>query len=81
MLTGRSKIECYNCHIKGHFARECRSGRSQGRRSNGDNGRSTAPTNESLLQALVAQDGLGGYDWSNDFEVEPVIYALMAISS
>ncbi|GJX98988.1 ribonuclease H-like domain-containing protein [Tanacetum coccineum] len=31
--------------------------------------------------ALVAQDGLGGYDWSNDFEIEPVNYALMAISS
>ncbi|GKA64295.1 hypothetical protein Tco_0763901 [Tanacetum coccineum] len=30
---------------------------------------------------LVAQDGLGGYDWSNDFEIEPVNYALMAISS
>ncbi|GJR27959.1 hypothetical protein Tco_1104191 [Tanacetum coccineum] len=28
----------------------------------------------------VAQDGLGGYDWSNDFD-EPVNYALMAISS
>ncbi|GJY42153.1 hypothetical protein Tco_0429423, partial [Tanacetum coccineum] len=40
-----------------------------------------APTNESSSQALVAQDGLGGYDWSNDFEVEPVNYALMAISS
>ncbi|GJY26279.1 ABC transporter G family member 35-like protein, partial [Tanacetum coccineum] len=33
-----------------------------------------------LSQALVAQDGLGGYDWSNDFD-EPVNYALMAISS
>ncbi|GJR91083.1 hypothetical protein Tco_0215094 [Tanacetum coccineum] len=32
-------------------------------------------------QALVAQYGLGGYDWRNDFEVEPVNYALMAISS
>ncbi|GKF37318.1 hypothetical protein Tco_0114076 [Tanacetum coccineum] len=33
-------------------------------------------------QALVAQDGLGSYDWSNnDFEVQPVNYALMAISS
>ncbi|GJV93591.1 putative ribonuclease H-like domain-containing protein [Tanacetum coccineum] len=32
-------------------------------------------------EALVAQDGLGGYDWSNDFEVELVNYALMAISS
>ncbi|GJQ98132.1 hypothetical protein Tco_0009271, partial [Tanacetum coccineum] len=63
------------------FARECRSGRNQGRRSYGDNGRSNAPTTESSSQALVAQDGLGGYDWSNDFEVEPVNYALMAISS
>ncbi|GJV15337.1 putative ribonuclease H-like domain-containing protein [Tanacetum coccineum] len=33
------------------------------------------------VRALVAQDGLGGYDWSNDFEVEPVNYALMVISS
>ncbi|GJV26262.1 hypothetical protein Tco_1378957 [Tanacetum coccineum] len=37
-------------------------------------------TNEPSSQALVAQDGLGGYDWSNDFD-EPVNYALMAISS
>ncbi|GJZ71922.1 hypothetical protein Tco_0635773 [Tanacetum coccineum] len=66
---------------KGHFAMECRSGRNQGKRSYGDNGRSNAPTNESSSQALVAQDGLGGYDWSNDFEIEPVNYALMAISS
>ncbi|GJR82681.1 ribonuclease H-like domain-containing protein [Tanacetum coccineum] len=50
----KSKIECYNCHRKGHFARECRSGRNQGKRSYGDNGRSNAPTNESSSQALVA---------------------------
>ncbi|GKA55166.1 hypothetical protein Tco_0754115 [Tanacetum coccineum] len=43
--------------------------------------RSNAPTNESSSQALVAQDGLGGYDWSNDFEVKPVNYDLMTISS
>ncbi|GJW25624.1 putative ribonuclease H-like domain-containing protein [Tanacetum coccineum] len=48
-----------------------KSGRSQGRRPYGDNGRSNAQTTESSSQALVAQDGLGGYDWSNDFEVEP----------
>ncbi|GJY32267.1 putative ribonuclease H-like domain-containing protein, partial [Tanacetum coccineum] len=76
-----SKIECFNCHRKDHFTRECRFKKNQGRRFNGDNGRSNAPTNESSSQALVAQDGLGGYDWSNDFEIEPVNYALMVISS
>ncbi|GJZ64074.1 ribonuclease H-like domain-containing protein [Tanacetum coccineum] len=74
-------IKCYNCHKKEHFARECKSGRNQGKRSYGDNGRRNAPTNESSSQALVAQDGLGGYDWSNNFDVGPVNYALMAISS
>ncbi|GJU15585.1 ribonuclease H-like domain-containing protein [Tanacetum coccineum] len=75
----KSKIECYNCHRKGHFARECRYGRSQGKRPYYD--RSNAQIIKSSSQALVAQDGLGGYDWSNDVEVEPVNYALMAISS
>ncbi|GKC47400.1 ribonuclease H-like domain-containing protein [Tanacetum coccineum] len=77
----KSKIECYNCHRKGYFARECRFRRNQGKRSYGNNGRSNAPTNESSSRELVAQDGLGGYDWSNDFEIEPVNYALKAISS
>ncbi|GJW54792.1 ribonuclease H-like domain-containing protein [Tanacetum coccineum] len=66
--------------MTGHFAKECKSGRNQGKRSYGDNGRRNATTNEPSSQALVAQDGLGGYDWSNDFD-EPVNYALMAISS
>ncbi|GJU02561.1 ribonuclease H-like domain-containing protein [Tanacetum coccineum] len=59
---------------------ECKSGRNQGKRSNDDNGRRNATTNEPSSQALVAQDGLGGYDWSNDFD-EPINYDLMAISS
>ncbi|GKA03451.1 ribonuclease H-like domain-containing protein [Tanacetum coccineum] len=41
---------------KGHFTRECRSGRNQRRRSYGNNGRSNAPTNESSLQGLVKLD-------------------------
>ncbi|GKE75859.1 hypothetical protein Tco_1537900 [Tanacetum coccineum] len=54
------------------------------KRSSSSNSRivaKNAPTNESSSQALMAQDGLGGYDWSNDFEIEPVNYAFMAISS
>ncbi|GKB86522.1 putative ribonuclease H-like domain-containing protein [Tanacetum coccineum] len=42
---------------------------------------SKASSNKSSTQALVAQDGQGGYDWSDDFDIEPVNYALMVISS
>ncbi|GKB14929.1 hypothetical protein Tco_0848852 [Tanacetum coccineum] len=45
-----------------------------------DNGRNESTTNKPSSQAPVAQDGLRGYDWSNDFD-ELVNYALMAISS
>ncbi|GJV85033.1 ribonuclease H-like domain-containing protein [Tanacetum coccineum] len=50
----KSKVECYNCQKKGHFARECKSRRNQGKRPYGDNGRRNASTNEPLSQALVA---------------------------
>ncbi|GKD41029.1 ribonuclease H-like domain-containing protein [Tanacetum coccineum] len=58
----KSKVECYNCHRKGHFDKECKSGRNQGKRPYGDNGKRNATINEPSSQALVAQDGLGGYD-------------------
>ncbi|GJU38496.1 putative ribonuclease H-like domain-containing protein [Tanacetum coccineum] len=75
----KSKVFCYNCHRKGHFARECMSGKNQGKITNDD--KSKTSTTESSSQALVAQDGLGGYDWSDDFDLEPVNYALLAFSS
>ncbi|GJV78649.1 ribonuclease H-like domain-containing protein [Tanacetum coccineum] len=77
----KSKVECYNYQKKGHFAKECKSRRNQRKRSNDDNGKRNATINEPSSQSLMAQDGLGGYDQSNDFDVEPVNYALMAISS
>ncbi|GJR47934.1 ribonuclease H-like domain-containing protein [Tanacetum coccineum] len=57
LFSDKTKIECYNCHRKGHFARECRSRRNQGRRSYGDNGRRNAPRSNSSSQALMDQDG------------------------
>ncbi|GJX09716.1 ribonuclease H-like domain-containing protein [Tanacetum coccineum] len=58
----KSQVECYNCHRKWHFAKECKLGWNQGKRSYGDNGRRNATTNEPSLQVPVAQDGLRDYD-------------------
>ncbi|GKC75244.1 ribonuclease H-like domain-containing protein [Tanacetum coccineum] len=48
----KTKVECYNCHRRGHFARECRALRNQGNR-NGDGPRRNAPVDTSTTSALV----------------------------
>ncbi|GKC59089.1 ribonuclease H-like domain-containing protein [Tanacetum coccineum] len=58
----RTKVECYYCHRRGHFARECRAPRNQGNK-NKDAPRRNAPVDTSTTNALVVQDGIGGYDW------------------
>ncbi|GJR80039.1 ribonuclease H-like domain-containing protein [Tanacetum coccineum] len=73
----KSKVECYNCHKKGHFARDYKAPR-ENRSSELVRRNVTVETTET--KALVAQDGLG-YDWSDQAEEGPTNFAFMAYIS
>ncbi|GJU50930.1 putative ribonuclease H-like domain-containing protein [Tanacetum coccineum] len=85
------KVECFKCHRRGHFARECKAPRNQWNRNRDagyrsrNNTRRTVPveTSNALVvqdNALIVQDGLG-YDWSYIAQDEPTEFALMAYTS
>nr|GEW26416.1 ribonuclease H-like domain-containing protein [Tanacetum cinerariifolium] len=57
----KTKVECYKCHKRGHFARECWAPRGQENRSR-DVIRKTVPVETPNTSALVSCGGLEGYD-------------------
>ncbi|GJX70535.1 putative reverse transcriptase domain-containing protein [Tanacetum coccineum] len=79
----KTKVECYNCHKTGHFARECRTkGNQDSRRRDAWNfrnkdGRRSGKQEDS--KALVTIDG-EGVDWTSHLKKEDD-YALMACNS
>ncbi|GJV05138.1 ribonuclease H-like domain-containing protein [Tanacetum coccineum] len=77
----KTKVKCFNCHKHGHFARECRFPRNQEFKGRENNTR-TITVETHTQNALIAQDGIGGYDWSYQAEEEQTTnHALMAFTS
>ncbi|GJX27048.1 ribonuclease H-like domain-containing protein [Tanacetum coccineum] len=78
----KTKVECYNCHKTGHFARECRiKGTQDNRRRDAWNSRNKDGSRTGQKEdskALVIIDG-EGVDWKNHSKDED--YALMAYNS
>ncbi|GKB00783.1 retrovirus-related pol polyprotein from transposon TNT 1-94 [Tanacetum coccineum] len=72
-----TKVECYNYHTRGHFARQCRAPREN---RNREPIRRNVTVETIEAKALVAQDGFV-YDWSNQAEKGPTNIALMAYTS
>ncbi|GKG62180.1 ribonuclease H-like domain-containing protein, partial [Tanacetum coccineum] len=54
------KVECFDCHKRGHFARECGAPRNQDSR-NKEPTRRTVPVEKTTLNALVSQCDAFGY--------------------
>ncbi|GKB64610.1 retrovirus-related pol polyprotein from transposon TNT 1-94 [Tanacetum coccineum] len=59
------KVECFNYHKMGHFARECKAPRNkEGQFINQDNTRKQGNNEDTSSKAMLAIDGVG-FDWSD----------------
>ncbi|GKC85280.1 ribonuclease H-like domain-containing protein, partial [Tanacetum coccineum] len=76
-----SKVECFNFHKMGHFAKECRAPRSkEGQFRNQDNTRKQGNNKDTSSKVMLAIDGVG-FDWSDMTEEQvQTNMALMAVS-
>ncbi|GKA69691.1 putative ribonuclease H-like domain-containing protein [Tanacetum coccineum] len=77
----KSKIECFNCHKMGHFAKECRAPRNkEGQFRNQDNTWKYGNNEDTSSKAMLAIDSIG-FNWSDMAEEQVQInMALMAFS-
>nr|GEX37005.1 hypothetical protein [Tanacetum cinerariifolium] len=76
----KTKVECYNCHKKGHFARKCRALKHHDNR-NTEAPKRTVPVEDTTSNALVSQCDALGYDWSDQAKDGPTNFALMSYTS
>ncbi|GJW67406.1 ribonuclease H-like domain-containing protein [Tanacetum coccineum] len=58
----KSKVECYNCHKRGHFARECRALRNQ------DN-KNKESSKEYMTEVIRQRKGLIMHSWLTHLQV------------
>nr|GEV52081.1 retrovirus-related Pol polyprotein from transposon TNT 1-94 [Tanacetum cinerariifolium] len=73
----KTKVECYNYHKRGYFARECKALRENRNREPIRRNLTVETTN---ANDLVAQDRFG-YDWSDQAKDGPVNFELMPYTS